>query len=238
MRSLNEHIILLYEGSEDNTLLLQEFEKVFDKNGRKDNEIKLAKELIEKGGAREVDDYGHKIFLITLSNGDLVYVDKNGIQHRQSGPAVIKNNGTVYWKRNGKKDRVDGPAIYNKNKEHLGSWYINDEYHREDGPARWFNNSPMWYINGVELEQRDFLYWVGIIGNKSFQGYMTKSIAEYIEYYKDKGEFSDNAKLIDVTRGVYNIQNERRERWRSYMSKLPKRTGDLGKSNPWRGFRK
>lgn len=50
---------------------------------------------------------------------------KNGLHHREDGPAVEFMSGTKYW-------------------------YINGLYHREDGPAREFynGNSKNWYYRG------------------------------------------------------------------------------------------
>ena len=36
---------------------------------------------------------------------------KDGVRHREDGPAVITPDGDKYWYKNGQYHRVDGPAI-------------------------------------------------------------------------------------------------------------------------------
>ena len=98
---------------------------------------------------------------------------KNGLLHREDGPAVVKADGTKEWYLNGKFHRVDGPAIERVNGdrewyrhgqchredgpaiEHADgekAWLINDGYHREDGPAiEWANGDKMWCLLGEEV---------------------------------------------------------------------------------------
>ena len=46
---------------------------------------------------------------------------------------IVGKDGTIKWYKNGLLHREDGPAIEwaDGGKE----WYINDKLHREDGPA-------------------------------------------------------------------------------------------------------
>jgi hypothetical protein len=50
---------------------------------------------------------------------------KNGLLHREDGPAVINSEGDQEWYINGKRHREDGPAIiaFNGKKQ---EWWIND----------------------------------------------------------------------------------------------------------------
>ena len=51
------------------------------------------------------------------------------------------------WYLNEERHREDGPAVEGANG--YKAWYINGEYHREDGPAIEYPNGPkLWYING------------------------------------------------------------------------------------------
>ena len=35
-------------------------------------------------------------------------------------------------------------------------WYLNDQYHREDGPAiEWFDGSKSWFLNGEEVTWKE-----------------------------------------------------------------------------------
>ena len=51
---------------------------------------------------------------------------KDGISHREDGPAIICSNCTKSWYKNGALHREDGPAIvaWDGGKQ----WYLNGEY--------------------------------------------------------------------------------------------------------------
>ena len=69
---------------------------------------------------------------------------KNGLWHREDGPAIEWANGVKWWYKEGKYHREDGPAIesLNGHKE----WYKNGKCHREDGPAvERLDRSKFWY---------------------------------------------------------------------------------------------
>lgn len=57
--------------------------------------------------------------------GNKRWYDKNGLFHREDGPA-LEYDGDKYWYRHGKLHRIDGPAIeysYGYN-----YWYYNGKY--------------------------------------------------------------------------------------------------------------
>ena len=57
------------------------------------------------------------------------------------------SSGTKYWYLNDELHRENGPAIEwaNGSKE----WWVNGKHHREDGPAiEWANGTKFWYSNG------------------------------------------------------------------------------------------
>lgn len=69
---------------------------------------------------------------------------RNGLLHRQNGPALIVNYscGSI-WEQyylNGKRHRIVGPAsiFYNENRKIIGEdYYIDGKLHRTNGPATW-----------------------------------------------------------------------------------------------------
>lgn len=72
---------------------------------------------------------------------------KNGLNHRERGPAVIHGDGKMEWYFNGKIHRDDGPAVIFPN----GTlhWYKHGRIHREDGPAVIrYDGIEKWYIEG------------------------------------------------------------------------------------------
>ena len=60
---------------------------------------------------------------------------------------TVCDNGDRKWFLNGEYHREDGPAI-----EFISgykAWYLNGEFHREDGPAvEWCDGDKYWYLNG------------------------------------------------------------------------------------------
>ena len=68
---------------------------------------------------------------------------------------TVDDYGNKWWYINDQRHREGGPAIESAN----GSkhWYINDRLHREDGPAiEWPNGDKSWYINGKFLTEAEF----------------------------------------------------------------------------------
>jgi len=70
-------------------------------------------------------------------------------------PEVVEYaNGTKEWWLNDELHREDGPAI-----EWVGGgkmWYLNGKRHREDGPAiEYADGDKMWYLNGEELTEEE-----------------------------------------------------------------------------------
>lgn len=62
--------------------------------------------------------------LITNKNGDKHWY-KDGILHREDGPAVEFATGTKAWFENGRMHRTDGPACENSNGDKY--WYVHGE---------------------------------------------------------------------------------------------------------------
>ena len=58
---------------------------------------------------------------------------KNGVFHREDGPAVEWATGYKEWFINGKLHRIDGPAIIFPHGDEY--WYYKGVQHRIDGPA-------------------------------------------------------------------------------------------------------
>ena len=59
----------------------------------------------------------------------------------------VYENGTKSWYLNDQLHREDGPAI--ENADGTKYWYLNNKLHREDEPAvEWSNGTRMWYQNG------------------------------------------------------------------------------------------
>jgi len=66
---------------------------------------------------------------------------------------VVVEGGDKYWYLNGEFHREDGPAIEYASGTKF--WYLNGKHHREDGPAvEWADGDKSWYLNG-KLHRED-----------------------------------------------------------------------------------
>ena len=59
---------------------------------------------------------------------------RDGLRHREDGPAAILNNGDQFWYRDNTLHREDGPAE-ERFSQRYSCWYCNGLVHRDDGPA-------------------------------------------------------------------------------------------------------
>ncbi len=110
---------------------------------------------------------------------DTVYWHKDGVLHREDGPAVIHPDGSEEWFVDGMRHRTDGPAYTSGDQKqtmwfyrgHLHcpdgpaltlvngtrKWYVYGKRHRTDGPAiEWFNGDCEYYLNDVLMTEREF----------------------------------------------------------------------------------
>ena len=58
--------------------------------------------------------------------GENIVHYKNGVIHREDGPAIINRCGIRQWLSNGSRHRLDGPAVYHMtlSKTHVKSYFI------------------------------------------------------------------------------------------------------------------
>ena len=83
-----------------------------------------------------------------LINGNKVWRNKEGENHRLGGPAVEKANGDKEWWVNGDLHREDGPAI--ESSDGSREWWVDGDLHREDGPAlEYADGAKEWWVNGT-----------------------------------------------------------------------------------------
>jgi|SRR5690606_16973430 len=93
------------------------------------------------------------INVVECENGDKFWY-KNGLLHREDGPAREYADGDKYWYLNGILHREYGPAIERLN--YSKEWYKNRERHREDGPAiEYANGNKLWYKNDILYKVND-----------------------------------------------------------------------------------
>jgi len=67
----------------------------------------------------------------------------------------IRHDGTKTWYLNGEFHREDGLAIERANGDK--EWLLNGNLHREDGPAvEWADGTKSWYLNDKFYSEPDF----------------------------------------------------------------------------------
>lgn len=71
----------------------------------------------------------------------------------------VEVNGTVIWLLNDELHREGGPAIETLKGSEI--WYSNGLKHREDGPAVTRpNGNKEWWVNGIECTEEEFNQWL------------------------------------------------------------------------------
>ena len=70
--------------------------------------------------------------------GTVYYLNKDGLLHREDGPALITAHGTLKWAINGKLHREDGPAITWPGGVR-GSWFLHGKECSQSEHARLVN---------------------------------------------------------------------------------------------------
>lgn len=71
---------------------------------------------------------------------------RDGVFHREDGPAIEYDNGDRHWYLNGKRHREDGPAL--ESITDVKEWFANDKRHRIDGPAIERSDRKEWWLKG------------------------------------------------------------------------------------------
>lgn len=78
----------------------------------------------------------------------------NDIPHRLDGPAHESAEGLKIWFVNGKRHREDGPALVRA--DGTKEWWINGQRHREDGPAIEYSDGKVsWWFNGIKYDSEE-----------------------------------------------------------------------------------
>ena len=66
----------------------------------------------------------------------------------------VYTDGTKFWYLNDKYHREDGPAV--ERADGTKSWFLNGKRHREDGPAiEYADGTKFWCLNGKYLTQEE-----------------------------------------------------------------------------------
>ena len=100
----------------------------------------------------------------------------------------VDSDGSRYWYLNGQYHREDGPAVEESNGTKY--WYLNGMVHREDGPALELDDgSKYWYLNGKKITEAE--HKLRTMANHQQQ----TDIVEYTdEYFKGVQSAQDEMK--------------------------------------------
>lgn len=105
---------------------------------------------------------------------------KDGLLHREDGPAVEGKDGSKEWYLNGNLHREDGPAV--EYADGSKEWYLHGNRHRLDGPAvEWKDGTKEWWINGEKLSKEEVL-----LAKKILDGKMWNKLPLYVNHPKLK----------------------------------------------------
>jgi hypothetical protein len=99
-------------------------------------------------------EHGNGIIEEVYENGGIKWY-KDGVLHKDNGPAMLWDGGYEAWYKNGFAHREDGPAIIYPGGRKC--WYKNGKKHREDGPAyEKPNGYKEWWIEDKQLTEKEF----------------------------------------------------------------------------------
>jgi len=80
---------------------------------------------------------------------------------------IVDYYGTKFWYLNGQFHREDGPAV--EYADGTKYWYLNGKRHREDGPAvEWADGDKYWYYHDEGIECKSTEEFLRIINLKAF----------------------------------------------------------------------
>lgn len=91
---------------------------------------------------------------------------KDGLLHKEDGPACEYADGSKSWWKNGSLHNEKGPAFLRFNGDE--EWYKNGYRHREDGPAIIGHYGKSWFSNGKKLEVNSLEEFKRLINLKLF----------------------------------------------------------------------
>ena len=104
----------------------------------------------------------------------------------------VSASGNKYWYLNDERHREDGPAVEwaSGNKE----WWLNGKRHREDGPAiEWANGDKEWWLNDEEVTEEE------VMGTKE---------VNYAEFVESMVLTEGDDRLVENTLGLVGEAGE------------------------------
>ena len=119
---------------------------------------------------------------------------KNGLRHREDGPAVEDINGYKAWYKEGKIHRLDGPAV--EGRDGHKEWCLEGKCHRLDGPAcEWADGTKEWYLNGKRYSEEDWKVKVQELKEPKMETLKVKSTSEIPKNFTGVVEYPNGGKV-------------------------------------------
>jgi hypothetical protein len=108
--------------------------------------------------ARSLDPSTVTDFMISFGFGieitrERITWTRDGVEHRNGGPAMIQSDGAQFWCQYGDFHRDDGPAAIFPGGGR--EWYQHGIQHRDDGPAVIFSDGTQYWYRGGKLHRDD-----------------------------------------------------------------------------------
>jgi hypothetical protein len=114
----------------------------------------------------------------------------------------VYTDGTKMWYLNNERHREDGPAI--EHTDGSKKWFINDKLHREDGPAvEEANGTNVWYLNG-QLHREDGP--AVEYPNKTKYWYLNGEHITEAEFDKKMNQSSYHDKTVEIDEKKYILK--------------------------------
>ena len=114
----------------------------------------------------------------------------------------VYDNGEKYWYLNDNLHREDGPAY--EGSEGSKHWYLNGKRHREDGPAvEWTNGNKYWWLNGLRhREDGPAIEWAD--GSKSW--YLNDEQVTEEEHKRLTSKTTCEGKVVEIDGVKYELK--------------------------------
>lgn len=131
--------------------------------------------------------------------GDIIYYE-NGLMHRTDGPAYTLYSGEKFWYNKGILHNLNGPAI---ERTDYNEYYVHNMLHRKDGPAVECKKCVEYWIFGKRFYNS---YNNEDINVKSFHDFTSKFKKE-IEDFELNGPkyYHETGECVTIKRGITSI---------------------------------
>ena len=137
---------------------------------------------------------------------------KDGVPHREDGPAILSSDGSVLWYKDGELHREDGPAEITESGDQF--WFKNGQQHREGGPAYiGAYGGESWIVDGT-IHREDGPAYTDINGTKIWirKGMTHNEHGPSVIYPDGICEWHLNGKVLTESEWKKSIQKKQEQK--------------------------